>query len=347
MSKEQTIINKLSHVPYHVVKKLCSGKSVLDAACGDGSTSKLLESFGATKVTGVDLNVELIAGANSRNHSHNVKFYVANVEQLEQFFDSEKFDVIVSSQTIEHIVDVDAFVFSLKLLLNENGTIVISCPNESILGEDISIDSHHSKFCYDSFVSKLSSILEMPYVVIGSYPTVGVISLAFSDDQEQDFSESNISKIISARGLHKSETMLFTAVFSKKLNFEQFIDLDVYSFVSWNKLINYDYLHDLKKDRELFELKQRSLIIEALKVEVEILEKTRWQLHNECEKYRIECEKYRSECEKYRSECEYFKHLNNVYQSQMQSLKFCIKRCAKVLLKKILPLKIINFMKKP
>jgi|LauGreDrversion4_2_1035121.scaffolds.fasta_scaffold156142_2 SAM-dependent methyltransferase len=324
MSKENAILEKLSHVPYHLAKDLCQGKSILDAACGDGETSNLLLSFGAAKVVGVDLSVELIKKAQDDNFDQKLKFHVANVEQLEHFFENDKFDIIISNQTIEHVVDVEHFVASLKYLIKEDGTIIISCPNESDLADSLSFDNHHTKFSYESFVHKLSVILDMPYVIIGSYPISGVINLDISGEVKQT---SHAATIIqdSYASINRTDARLFTAVFSRSINFEPFIDLDVHSQISWSSLVKYDYLNELKINRDIFELKQRSLISEALRIELEFSNDVIWRLNNECEVLKSDIESLKYKC---------------------SSLKYCVKQVIKLSLKKILPIKIINFIKK-
>lgn len=338
MSKENAVLEKLSHVPCYLAKNLCQGKSILDAACGDGETSNLLLSFGAAKVVGVDLSVELIKKAQDNNFDQKLKFHVANVEQLEHFFENEKFDIIISNQTIEHVVDVEHFVASLKYLIKEDGTIIISCPNESDLADSLSFDNHHTTFSYESFVHKLSAILDMPYVIVGSYPTSGVINLDISGEVKQICQVATIIQD-SYASINRTDARLFTAVFSRSINFEPFIDLDVHSQISWSNLVKYDYLNELKINRDIFELKQRSLISEALRIELEFSNDVIWRLNNECEVLKSECEVLKSECDVLKIDIESLKY-------KCLSLKYCIKQVIKLSIKKILPIKIINFMKK-
>ncbi len=345
MSKENTILEKLSHVPYYLAKNLCLGKSILDAACGDGETSNLLLSFGADKVTGVDLSVELIKKAQDNNFDQKLQFHVANVEQLENFFENEKFDVIISNQTIEHVVDVDKFIASLKYLIKEDGTIIISCPNESDLTESLSFDNHHTKFSYESFVHKLSVILDMPYVIIGSYPISGLISQNISGEVKQISRAATIIQN-SYDSFNQTNARLFTAVFSRSINFEPFIDLDIHSQTSWSSLVKYDYLNELKINREIFELKQRSLISEALRIELEFSNDVIWRLNNECDVLKSDLESLKYKCLSLKYECDVLKSDLESLKYKCLSLKYCIKQVIKLSIKKILPIKIINFMKK-
>jgi len=99
------------------------GKKVLDVGCGTG-----LFAFSAAKkgavVLGVDFSVEAIEIAQSQYVHKNLKFTSTDVDTIK-----EKFDVIVSNGTLEHM---DSPIKTLRLLkhhLNKNGCLIITSPN--------------------------------------------------------------------------------------------------------------------------------------------------------------------------------------------------------------------------
>jgi len=99
------------------------GKKVLDVGCGTG-----LFAFSAAKkgavVLGVDFSVEAIEIAQSQYIHKNLKFTSTDVGTIK-----EKFDVIVSNGTLEHM---DSPIKTLRLLkrhLNKNGCLIITSPN--------------------------------------------------------------------------------------------------------------------------------------------------------------------------------------------------------------------------
>tara|TARA_B110000438_G_C15734910_1_gene615884 strand:+ start:213 stop:998 length:786 start_codon:yes stop_codon:yes gene_type:complete len=99
------------------------GKKVLDVGCGTG-----LFAFSAAKkgavVLGVDFSVEAIEIAQSQYVHKNLKFASTDVDTIK-----EKFDVIVSNGTLEHM---DSPIKTLRLLkhhLNKNGCLIITSPN--------------------------------------------------------------------------------------------------------------------------------------------------------------------------------------------------------------------------
>ena len=107
-----------------VLKKISwKGKKVLDVGCGTG-----LFAFSAAKkgavVLGVDFSVEAIEIAQSQYIHKNLKFTSTDVGTIK-----EKFDVIVSNGTLEHM---DSPIKTLRLLkrhLNKNGCLIITSPN--------------------------------------------------------------------------------------------------------------------------------------------------------------------------------------------------------------------------
>ena len=125
-NKHFTIKRESASLPEikEVLKKISwKGKKVLDVGCGTG-----LFAFSAAKkgavVLGVDFSVEAIEIAQSQYIHKNLKFTSTDVGTIK-----EKFDVIVSNGTLEHM---DSPIKTLRLLkrhLNKNGCLIITSPN--------------------------------------------------------------------------------------------------------------------------------------------------------------------------------------------------------------------------
>jgi len=98
-------------------------KKVLDVGCGTG-----LFAFNAAKkgaiVLGIDFSIEAIELARSQHHHKNLKFLSTDINTIK-----EKFDVIVSNGTLEHMDNPIKTLRLLKRHLNKNGCIIITSPN--------------------------------------------------------------------------------------------------------------------------------------------------------------------------------------------------------------------------
>lgn len=103
---------------------------VLDIPCGSGYGSNLL-STKAKEVTGMDIHSGAIQHANEFFHNDKINFLVADMQNLKKYFtNTEKFDLIVSFEGIEHIIEQSKFLADVSKLLNKNGHLIISTPRK-------------------------------------------------------------------------------------------------------------------------------------------------------------------------------------------------------------------------
>lgn len=121
---------------YETAGHFVSGKRVLDIASGSGYGSQMLKLAGASAVVGVDVFPEAVLYAKEHYQEPGVDFICADAEQFEW---SEKFDVIVSFETIEHLRNPDKFLERLRNLLVPGGDLLLSVP----LGETRHFDPYH------------------------------------------------------------------------------------------------------------------------------------------------------------------------------------------------------------
>lgn len=115
---------------YLLVKNLCTGKRVLDAACGEGYGSYLMAGWGAERVDGIDISAAAIENAAKVFTHDNLHFIVGDCETLDRRLGHGQYDLVVSFETLEHVSDVQAYLQSLRAVTRDAGTIVISCPND-------------------------------------------------------------------------------------------------------------------------------------------------------------------------------------------------------------------------
>ena len=98
-------------------------KKVLEIGCGTGETANLIAEAGG-KIFAIDYAFSSITEAKKRHSHPNLTFAVESLDSVQ-----EKFDVIVAQEVIEHTDDPFEVLKRMKELMNENGTIIITCPN--------------------------------------------------------------------------------------------------------------------------------------------------------------------------------------------------------------------------
>ena len=113
---------------YRIAAQYCKGKKVLDAACGIGYGSNILANEGnAVSVTGVDVSPEALEYGMKHWHLPEINFVQYDLNQRD--FDLGVFDVIVSFETIEHLIPYPAETLEkFDALLEPGGYLIYSHP---------------------------------------------------------------------------------------------------------------------------------------------------------------------------------------------------------------------------
>jgi 2-polyprenyl-3-methyl-5-hydroxy-6-metoxy-1,4-benzoquinol methylase len=119
---------------YAFARDLVGGKSVLDAACGEGYGSALMAATAAT-VNGVDLSPESVAHASARYRAPNLDFRVADCLDLP--FDDATFDCVVSFETLEHLDDHDGLLREFRRVLKPDGFLLVSSPDKAVYSDQL------------------------------------------------------------------------------------------------------------------------------------------------------------------------------------------------------------------
>lgn len=102
------------------------GKRVLDVGCGTGLFAHEAARRGAF-VVGVDYSPEAIAVARTTHVHPHLSFRCENIFKSKAL--KEKYDVVVSLGTLEHLDEPYAALKKFKSLLAPNGSIILTCPN--------------------------------------------------------------------------------------------------------------------------------------------------------------------------------------------------------------------------
>jgi O-antigen biosynthesis protein len=125
---------------YAIVQQVVTGKAVLDVACGEGYGSSFMAEV-ATSVIGVDISAEAVQHASSTYKKSNLEFLQGSATQLD--FGNATFDVVVSFETIEHLLEQAQMLSEIRRVLRPDGFLIISSPNRPIYSEE---SGEHNEF---------------------------------------------------------------------------------------------------------------------------------------------------------------------------------------------------------
>jgi SAM-dependent methyltransferase len=116
-----------------------AGRTVMDLGCGRGFLTRLLHDRGARTVVAVDISKSYLRQLAELD---GVVPVLANAERLPF---REAFDVIVSTDVMEHVLNVGSFLVSVNRSLRPGGVAIIRVPyRESLVGY-----SHQAGCKYD------------------------------------------------------------------------------------------------------------------------------------------------------------------------------------------------------
>jgi len=112
---------------YRFAVKMANGKKVFDAGCGTGYGSHYLKKNGAKSVFGVDFGADAVSFCRRHFKAWGLKFRrmdLAHVTGLEE----NSFDMVFTSNALEHVPNVENFFRSAHSVLKPVGTMVVAVP---------------------------------------------------------------------------------------------------------------------------------------------------------------------------------------------------------------------------
>ena len=98
-------------------------KNVLDAGSGTGWFSARAKDLGA-RVTSLDVGTELLKQVRQKCDTHRI---VGDIQRIP--IDSDTFDIVVSSEVIEHVKDPFKAICELHRVLRPGGILALTTPN--------------------------------------------------------------------------------------------------------------------------------------------------------------------------------------------------------------------------
>jgi SAM-dependent methyltransferase len=149
---------------YEFAAPYCRGKTVLDAACGTGFGADILSRHGAKKVVGVDANEDAISEARRLYRHGNLEFALHDVCNLNAL--DQRFDLVVSFETIEHLGDPARFLSQVRSVLSADGLFICSSPNRNYRGRNHSGNPFHiSEMSYEEF----QRLFDVSFTAVGRF----------------------------------------------------------------------------------------------------------------------------------------------------------------------------------
>jgi len=122
--------------------KLDRGISILDVCCGDGRGLGKLKELGFQHVTGIEISDEKISIAKQINHNI-IKMDICSGP----FNFVEKYDIIYSSHTIEHVLNPQYTIMNLMKFLKDDGKCFIILPYPDVEAGDPNNDHRYKVHC--------------------------------------------------------------------------------------------------------------------------------------------------------------------------------------------------------
>lgn len=112
---------------YRFAEPYCQGKRVLDLGCGSGYGAARIAGV-ASAVTGVDVAADAVAFAKARYAAPNLDYRLVMADAALPFEDAS-FDVVLSFQVIEHVVDEAGYLREARRVLRPGGVLILITPD--------------------------------------------------------------------------------------------------------------------------------------------------------------------------------------------------------------------------
>jgi 2-polyprenyl-6-hydroxyphenyl methylase/3-demethylubiquinone-9 3-methyltransferase len=109
-----------------------SGLKVLDVGCGGGILTERFAQAGAL-VTGVDLSHSSLAAASRHSKASKLQIDYVNARGEMLPFLSSSFDAVVSSDFLEHVIELDAVISECARVLRPGGLFLYDTINRTLL----------------------------------------------------------------------------------------------------------------------------------------------------------------------------------------------------------------------
>ena len=150
---------------YRFVSQFVHQKSVLDIGCGTGYGDHYLMTQGAHSVSGIDKSVDAIGYAKKKYPEENLHFRVMDAQELSH--PDNSFDVVVSSENLEHLEDPEKNLSEIRRVLKEGGLLLLGTPNKEIASPGVTSSPnpfHVREFTYEELRTLVRARFRSVYI---------------------------------------------------------------------------------------------------------------------------------------------------------------------------------------
>jgi SAM-dependent methyltransferase len=167
-SRESYLIYLMHVATYDYALPSVSGKDVLDLGCGTGYGTAHIAGKCAS-ICGVDVSDEAIMYASQKYHAPNLTFKtIGKIGDEPLPFADAAFDVILSFQVIEHILDTNAYLEEIHRVLKPGGIFIVATPDRYsrlLPGQRPWNRFHVTEYSCSSLVKLLSARFPEPLIL--------------------------------------------------------------------------------------------------------------------------------------------------------------------------------------
>ena len=180
---------------YRFALEHCRGRRVFDAGCGTGYGSDYLMEHGATRVDAIDYSADAVDVCRRYFQRPGLSFRRMDATRIAGF-PEQAYDVVYSSNCLEHVPSVPAFLRAAHRLLTAQGLLIVAVPpivNEQTRQNDLSNPWHLNCWTPRQWQHTLGRYFTsvQPYRHLFARPEVPLDFLNFPDQcviTEADFS---------------------------------------------------------------------------------------------------------------------------------------------------------------
>jgi 2-polyprenyl-6-hydroxyphenyl methylase/3-demethylubiquinone-9 3-methyltransferase len=126
----RTTVQEVLNLPDGAALQPFRGLSLVDIGCGGGILAEPLARLGAD-VTGIDPVPEAIAAAAAHARAGGLAIAYRSALAEDLAAEGLTFDIVVASEVIEHVADVDAFLAACRQLTKPGGALILSTLNRT------------------------------------------------------------------------------------------------------------------------------------------------------------------------------------------------------------------------